>query len=121
LWFAIRAFGAEKLAAAVDRGFQNAEEAQRMIEAASNWEIVTPAQMGIVTFRFAACETNATNDSITLAVVDQLIEDGTALVSATRLDGRPALRLCPINPSTTSDDIGITLATLTRIAQQHQD
>jgi glutamate/tyrosine decarboxylase-like PLP-dependent enzyme len=118
LWFALRVFGVERIAAAIERGFQNAEQAQRLIESASDWEVVTPAQMGIVTFRYAGSENEHSNDKITVHVVDALIEDGTALVSTTKLDDRPVLRMCPINPATNGKDIEITLAKLSSLAKE---
>ena len=118
LWFSLRTLGQENLAAAVNRGFENAERAQQLIEATPDWEVVTPAQMGIVTFRYAKSGDDTTADKITLAVVDKLIDSGTALVSATHLGGRPALRMCPINPATQESDIAMTLAALSRIAEQ---
>jgi glutamate/tyrosine decarboxylase-like PLP-dependent enzyme len=120
LWIALRAFGAERLAEAVNRGFSNAEYAQRVIESTADWEIVTPAQMGIVTFRYAGTDDEDSNDSITVNVVDALIDDGTAFVSATELDGRPVLRLCAINPATTGKDIDFTLAKLSSLAGEQQ-
>jgi glutamate/tyrosine decarboxylase-like PLP-dependent enzyme len=118
LWFAFRTFGEDRIAAAVDKGFRNAEYAQRLIETAPDWEIVTPAQMGIVTFRYTGTDKADFNDNITVNVVSELIDDGTGFVSATQLDGRPVLRLCPINPTTTCKDIETTLVRLSALAEE---
>jgi len=120
LWFTLRTFGEERIAAAVEKGFHNAEHAGGLIEAAPDWEIVTPAQTGIVTFRYAGTDDEKSNDDITVKVVDALIDDGTAFVTATQLDGRSVLRLCPINPETTREDIEITLAKLSSLAEEQR-
>jgi hypothetical protein len=38
------------------------------------------------------------------------------MVSSTTLDGRIVLRLCPINPRTTTDDIDASIARLETLA-----
>ena len=50
LWMLLRVYGAERLRAAIERTIALAEHAERVIEGDPFWEIVTPAQLGIVTF-----------------------------------------------------------------------
>ena len=50
LWLAFRTYGVRRMAAAIDRGLDLAEHAQRLIEGDARWQVVTPAQLGIVTF-----------------------------------------------------------------------
>jgi hypothetical protein len=40
------------------------------------------------------------------------MEDGTAFVLPTEVDGEPALRICIVNPLTTVDDIDMILDSL---------
>jgi aromatic-L-amino-acid/L-tryptophan decarboxylase len=68
---------------------------------------VTPAQLGIVTFTRPGW--SAADHAARVAA---LTEDGFAAVTSTALRGRPALRLCTINPRTTEADIAATLARL---------
>ncbi len=42
----------------------------------------------------------------------RLMEDGTAFVLPTQVDGEPALRICIVNPLTTVDDIAVVLDSL---------
>lgn len=116
LWFTLRTMGQERIAAAIERGFLNAEHAEYWLDHALNWQVVTPAQMGIVTFRFAGNPNDAANDRATLAAAEALRRDGTAMVSATQINDRPVLRMCTINPATTSNDICHTFETLDRLA-----
>jgi aromatic-L-amino-acid/L-tryptophan decarboxylase len=110
LWLTVKAFGFAALRDAVGRGIALAERAQAALEAEGGWEIVTPAQLGIVTFRRAG------DDALTARLADLAVEDGYAAPSSTVLRGRPALRLCTINPRTTDAEIDETVARLTALA-----
>ena len=107
LWLLLRVYGAERLGAAIERTIALAEHAQRVIEADPFWEIVTPAQLGIVTFAHPGWEL-----ADHAARASALATDGFATVTSTSLQGRPALRLCTINPLTTEADIEQTLELL---------
>ena len=117
LWLSLRTFGLAEFRRAIDVGFDMADLAERTLRADPRWTIVTPSQMGIVTFRWTdASRTDAQIDEITRSTVDLMRADGYALVMSTALRGRPALRLCPIHPSTTPDEIRETIARLARFA-----
>ncbi|MCC7259412.1 MAG: aminotransferase class I/II-fold pyridoxal phosphate-dependent enzyme, partial [Alphaproteobacteria bacterium] len=53
-WRSLKTFGLENFRAAVEKGVANAEYAQSLLEKDACWEIVTPAQIGVVNFRFRA-------------------------------------------------------------------
>ena len=118
LWLSLRAYGLAEFRRAIDVGFDMAELAERTLVASGRWAIVTPAQMGVVTFRWSdATKSDAEIDAITSRTVDLMREDGYALVMSTMLKRRPALRLCPIHPATTPDEIRETVARLERFSQ----
>ncbi|MGD0302799.1 MAG: glutamate decarboxylase, partial [Bryobacteraceae bacterium] len=77
------------------------------------WEIVTPAQMGIVCFRYSALD-----DAAHLRLVQVLLEDGYALITSTILRGRTVLRTCTINPRTTEAEIQVALEKLDSFARR---
>ena len=117
LWLSLRAFGLSEFRRAVDVGFDMADLAERTLRSSGHWEIVTPAQMGIVSFRWSdPTKSTMEVDKITSRTVDLMREDGYALVMSTILRGRPALRLCPIHPGTTAEEIRETIARLTKFS-----
>ena len=117
LWLSLRVFGLAEFRRAVDVGFDMADLAERTLRENGRWEIVTPSQMGIVTFRWNdPARSTAEIDAITSRTVDLMREDGYALVMSTMLRGRPALRLCPIHPGTEAGEIRETIARLTRFS-----
>jgi aromatic-L-amino-acid decarboxylase len=120
LWMSLKVFGLAAFRQAVARGFTLAELAEDILGKSAHWEIVTPAQMGIVTFRFVPegqIRTLVEIDAINQRIVDQMIADGFAMVSTTSLRGRIVLRLCTINPRTSENDIRETIQRLERFAE----
>jgi aromatic-L-amino-acid decarboxylase len=109
LWLTFRTHGASALRAAIARGIELAEFAERCLRADPRYEIVTPAQLAIVTFALAGAEPGSGEPARRAAAV---AEDGFAAVSSTTLRGRSVLRLCTINPRTREADIVQTLERL---------
>lgn len=119
LWMSIQVFGRASFAAAVEAGIARAEFAEREIRTRAGWEVVTPARLGVVSFRWApAGAGEAELDAANLALVERIFQDGTAMLSSTRLRGRTVLRLCTINPRTTDEDVTRTLELLDRLARR---
>jgi aromatic-L-amino-acid/L-tryptophan decarboxylase len=107
IWLTFQTYGLDRISAAIEQGMLLAEAAERMLRADGRWEVVTPAQLGIVTFALRDADHGAHT-----ARADRLGRDGHAAVTTTRLHGRSVLRLCTINPRTTEDDIATTLERL---------
>jgi aromatic-L-amino-acid decarboxylase len=113
LWMSLKVFGLAAFREAVARGFSLAEFAESLLQSSSSWEIVTPASMGIITFRFVSDRVPEKDiDVINQNIVDEILKEGFATVSSTSLRGHKVLRLCTINPRTTEDDIRHTLQRL---------
>lgn len=113
LWLTMRAYGLPTLSRAVERGIALAEYAQRVVEADPRLEIVTPAQLGILTFAGIGA-----HDGDHRRAVATLNADGYAAASTTVLSGRTVLRLCIINPRTTTEDIDGTIARLSALVER---
>jgi glutamate/tyrosine decarboxylase-like PLP-dependent enzyme len=107
LWLTFRTYGSGRIGEAVERGIASAEHVESLLEADDGWEIVTPAQLGIVTFARVGA-----SDEQHVRAAAELTEDGFAAVSTTTLRGRAVLRLCTINPRTTEADLDETLTRL---------
>lgn len=119
LWMSIKVFGLDAFKNAVGRGFDLAAYAESKLREIADWQIVTPARLGILTFRFAPRhfnlnETNVFNEKM----VAYLIADGNAMLSTTQLNEMTVLRMCIINPRTREEDILYTINKLNEIALQ---
>ena len=108
LWMSLRTYGAQAFRDAVQRGIELAEWTEAHLRRhPETWEVVTPAQLGIVCFAHRGSD--AADHAARAARVSQ---SGFATLSSTMLKDRSALRLCTINPLTTEDDIVQTLEML---------
>ena len=104
LWLMFKVCGARRLEAAIERCIALAEHAQRLLDDGPDWQVITPAQLGIVTFTRSGWSPDE-HSARAAAIADA----GHATVTSTVLRGRRALRLCTINPRTTEADIALTL------------
>ena len=114
LWFSIRYFGLASFRAAIERGFELCEFTEARLRAMPRWEVVTPAQMAVICFRYRGAD-----DRFHLELVQRIIADGFALITSTVLRGETMLRMCPINPRTTENDIVETLRRLDELAGRY--
>ncbi len=120
LWMSFQTFGLEGFREAIMRGISQAEFAEELLQESPRWEIVTPAQIGMVTFRYTLekwCPPEEL-DALNRGLVEKMIEDSFAMVSSTVLNGHTVLRLCTNNPRTTDDDIRETLRRLERFGKE---
>ena len=113
LWLSVQVFGLAAFRDAVAQGLSLAEHAEAVLRARPGWEIVTPAQLGIVCFaREGGDESRISADTVS---------DGYAAPSTTVLRGRTVLRLCTINPRTTFEEIEATIERMERFAAARTD
>ena len=117
LWMSFKVFGLDAISQAIAAGFENAELAERLLREAGCWEIVTPAQMAIVTFRYKpASGDERLANRVTNDLVGRLLVDGFAFASGTQLREKTVMRMCANNPRTTPDDLVATVNLMKRQA-----
>ena len=85
VWMTVQTFGLAAFRACIQRNLELAEYAETLIRGHPGLTLMAPATLGIVCFRREW--------------------PGTALVSATRLAGRHAIRLCILNPTTSAEHV----------------
>jgi glutamate/tyrosine decarboxylase-like PLP-dependent enzyme len=107
LWMTIKAFGLAAMRCGIEHGIRTAERAEELLRSAG-WEIETPAQLGIVSFR------RGDDAERHLRTVAEMQAEGVAAISSTLLHGVTVLRMCTINPATTIADLEATVAALER-------
>jgi aromatic-L-amino-acid decarboxylase len=117
LWMSIQVFGLHAFRAAISRGMAMARLAEAELRASGAWEIVTPEQLSVLTFRHAptgipAGQTNEINRRIAHAI----LEDGYAAVSTTELSGQLVLRMCVTNPRVAEEEIRESVRRFTTLA-----
>ena len=120
LWLSLKTFGAAAFRQAIEHGFELAEFAESLVRQSGCWEVVSPATMGIVAFRFIpSFETSDEElNELNRRIVEAQIEDGFTFANSTALNGRVVQRLCTINPRTTKDDVRATIEKLEQLGRK---
>ena len=117
LWMSIKAFGLGSFRRAVQTGLENARFAESQLRDGDSWEILTPANLGVVTFRYRPRNLSKTElNGLNLAISRRCLSNGFSMVITTELRNKTALRFCTINPRTTREDISETIRRLERDA-----
>lgn len=101
LWFIIRYFGHDGLAARIREHCRLAQVLAGWIGATSDWELMAPVPFGLVCFRFAPARRENESDedystrvdSANETIMNRVNASGTAYLSHTKLNGKFTLRL----------------------------
>ncbi len=118
-WMSLKVFGLRAMRRAIERGFELAELAESLLRDAGNWEIVTPAQMAIVTFRYKPADGDeALANCVTDELQGAMAANGFAFASTTKLGGKTVMRLVTNNPRTTASDLRQTVQIMGRLAAE---
>jgi aromatic-L-amino-acid decarboxylase len=102
VWLSVRTFGVDAFRATIDRTLDLAELAAARVRELPNLELASSPSLGTVCFRRRFDEREEERNAQLIAALE---ETGTALVSATRLHGRYAIRMCILNHTTLTEDV----------------
>lgn len=119
VWLSIHTFGMQAFRDAISRGFDLAEIAEQRLRAMADWEVLSPARMAIVCFRYVPRSGDV--NALQLQLMETMLRDQFALLTTTVLRGDTVLRMCTINPRTTEADITETLMRLDGFARRSQE
>lgn len=100
-WFALRAYGSERLGQVISDSCRLAQYLKKRIEAEPALELLAPVSLNIVCFRFR----DERPDQVNAALAIALQESGIAAPSTTVVDGKLALRVALFNHRTDSRDV----------------
>jgi glutamate/tyrosine decarboxylase-like PLP-dependent enzyme len=104
-WFTIKVYGARRLGAVISRTCAVARYLEGRVRAEPRLELLAPAQLNIVCFRYRCPDANDVN----AAIVADLHESGIAAPSTTAIDGQVAIRAAIVNHRTQPCDIDALL------------
>jgi glutamate/tyrosine decarboxylase-like PLP-dependent enzyme len=119
LWMSIKYYGIDTFRRSVAYTITLAEHAERVVSTLPEWQVVTAAQIGILTFRFAPTSlTLAQHDQLNGRIASHIMDEQGIVLSSTTVGERVVLRLCTINPATSHQDIETTLYYLDFLANK---
>lgn len=118
VWMALQVHGREAHALAVADGIDLARRAGAWIDASDVLEPLSEPSLGIVCFRVrpgGEAWSEERLEALNRAVQERIVQEGTAMMSSTRLQGRYSLRLCILNYRTRWEDVEATLRRITEL------
>lgn len=115
----LKEHGSARYGRIISRNVQQARYLAERIQASSNFELLAPAPLNVVCFRFVhADRSEAALDDLNENLLASLQESGVAVLSSTRIRGCFALRAAITNHRTRRDDFDVLLRTLDDLGQR---
>ncbi|MBL0158078.1 MAG: aminotransferase class I/II-fold pyridoxal phosphate-dependent enzyme [Bryobacterales bacterium] len=113
VWLSLKAYGVRHHAAVIEQNVKDAQCFAAQIGARGDFELLAPAPLNIVCFRYAPARLPpARLDAVNQELLLRLQESGVAVLSSTILRGQFALRMANVNHRTRPEDFDMLLATL---------
>jgi glutamate/tyrosine decarboxylase-like PLP-dependent enzyme len=115
----IKTFGLKAFRKAIDYSIDLAEEVEAELRKSNKWEIISPANLAIINFRYNTVAEKLSEkklDAINQKISAKMMASGEALLVTTILQGQVVLRMCLINPRTTIEDVRSTIALCEKFA-----
>ncbi|WKN45719.1 pyridoxal phosphate-dependent decarboxylase family protein [Tunicatimonas pelagia] len=119
LWMSIKHYGLDTFRQAIQYTMALTDQAASILEGLPHWKIMTAPQLGIVTFRFAPDSISFDlQNKINLQLADHIMDEQGVVLSSTTIRNHTVLRMCTINPHTSSEDLEMTLTYLDFVAHK---
>jgi glutamate/tyrosine decarboxylase-like PLP-dependent enzyme len=121
-YMSIKTFGLKAFREAIDYNIKLAERVEAELRKSDKWEIVSPATLSIINFRYNPVKENLSENKIDLInqkIAAKMMASGEALLVTTILLGQVVLRICLINPKTTLEDVLSTVVLCEKFALEH--
>ena len=115
-WFTLKAFGTEKLGAMIERTCALARYLETKVSSEPRLELLAPAQLNIVCFRYRSEDADRVNGEI----VSDIQEAGIAAPSTTTLDGKLAIRAAIVNHRTDTRDLDALVAAVLEFGTRNE-
>ncbi|AWX45253.1 Aromatic-L-amino-acid decarboxylase [Flagellimonas maritima] len=118
-YMSIKTFGLQEFRNAITYNIDLAEKVEKILRASKTWEVIFPATLAIINFRYNPIGKNCTEkqlDAMNQYISEKVVTSRKALLVTTLLHGQVVLRMCLINPRTTIDDVKETLALCRKFA-----
>jgi glutamate/tyrosine decarboxylase-like PLP-dependent enzyme len=119
IWATLAAYGRDGYRAMVERHLAVAEHLGRLVESAPDFELLAPAGLGIVCFRYAPPDLAADRlDELNAELGEWLVDDGRVFAGTTRYRGMTAFRPAVVNWRTTEADVELLLVVLRELGER---
>ncbi|HJZ67550.1 MAG TPA: pyridoxal-dependent decarboxylase [Blastocatellia bacterium] len=118
VWMSLKAHGVNAFASLIEQNVRQARYLAELIEAHSDLELLAPAPLNIVCFRFAPKEARLEIlDRVNEEILVRIQESGLAVPSSTRIDGNFALRVANTNHRSKREDFDLLVKAVSEIGK----
>ena len=115
VWLSVSYFGTDAIAREIELAMDRARFMEELVRNSGAFEILSPAQFGIVCFRARPDKRDSTAlDALNERINARVVSEGKFLISSTRLRGAFSLRMCTLGFLTTMDDVRELFASIER-------
>ena len=119
VWATLRAYGRDGYRAIVERCLDNAAHLARLVDEADDAELLLPAPLNIVFFRYRPPDVAEDElDDLNLAIEQEILHDGRVYLGTTRWNGVVGFRPAFVNWRTTQADTELVLETVRDLGQR---
>lgn len=118
-YMSIKTFGLKSFRKAIDYNIFLAEATETYLRKSNVWEIVSPANLAIINFRYNPMNERYSEkelDALNQKIANRITNSGEALLVTTVLNKQLVLRMCLINPRTTLTDVKATIKLCEQLA-----
>ncbi|MGB0896649.1 MAG: pyridoxal phosphate-dependent decarboxylase family protein [Flavobacteriaceae bacterium] len=112
LYMSVKTFGLSAFRQAIEYNITLAERVEHLLRQSASWEVISPATLAVINFRFHPINSNLSEkeiDELNQYISEKVVKSQRALLVTTVLQNQVVLRMCLINPRTTLDDVKETL------------
>lgn len=111
-YMSIKTYGLNAFKKAVSYSIDLTEQTEDKLRKSKNWQVVSPATLAIINFRYNPLNKNLTEeklDKLNQEISTRVVTSREALLVTTELQNQVVIRMCLINPKTTIKHINETL------------
>lgn len=108
-WFTLKTYGTDRLGKVMAHTCALARHLEARVRAEPKLELLAPAQLNIVCFRYGI------SDAVNAKIVVDLHESGIAAPSSTTVNGKLAIRAAFVNHRTRISDVDVLIDTVLRL------
>ncbi len=111
-YMSIKTYGLDAFRKAITYNIELAERVEKMLRKSKNWEIISPATLAVINFRYNPIHLNFSEkelDTLNQEISKRILASKEALLVTTVLSGQIVLRMCLINAKTSIEDVKDTL------------
>ena len=121
-YMSVKTFGLNAFREAIQYSISLTEELENLLRKSPKWEVVSPATLAIINFRYNPISHNLSEselDKLNQYISKKIIASRSAVLVTTILQDKVVLRMCLINPRTTFEDLQDSLKRCDQFAQEY--